>query len=64
MTQHPEVLWAQRSSESSEEKVRLLNLIFFLLLTIFVECSLYHGQSTRYCQGLSSVRFDSYVYLF
>src|SRR5258707_10806583 len=47
MTQHPEVLWAQRSSDSDEEKVRLLfSVPVDILFLLYIEHSFRQSQPT------------------
>ena len=55
MAQHPEVLWAQRSSETDDEKVS----IFLYLLSRadpLLECSLHHHKSARHSGIIARVR--------
>jgi hypothetical protein len=77
MSKHPEVLWAQRSSETAEEKVSTpptsdfkhthspLNLLRRHLLCVpNLECSIRDNQPSRYCRIVSSVRAQAYRTLF
>lgn len=64
---HPEVLWAQRSSESDEKKVRDLHFASpceACILTIatftpglrLVECFVYHGKPARHPARLVEIQ--------
>jgi hypothetical protein len=67
MSKHPEVLWAQRSSETAKEKVSTpptsdlkhthlpLNSLRRLLCVPDLECSIRDSQPPRYCRIVPSV---------
>lgn len=72
MSKHPEVLWAQRSSETAEDKVSTpptsdfkhtylpLNSLRRLLCVPDLECFIRDSQPSRYCRIVPSVRAQAY----
>lgn len=62
MPVHPEVLWAQRSSDSIEEKVFYLESISDRQLSYPVERPIRYCQPSRYRQGDSAVSVDPNEY--
>lgn len=69
MVQHPEVLWAQRSSESDEEKV---DRTFVLIILILVDASfprlperrLHHRKPSRYQGIIARVQPHAHIHFF
>ena len=64
MVQHPEVLWAQRSSEFDSEKVHSVLNASTSRLTLSQERDLCHRELARYPGKNLRVQLDPFFYLF